>query len=73
METVIEKNNPELFQRIRNRFRGNYLVELAQRGNGNQLFYVICDSPNYEKLLWSKDDQRNEGEELIGSSICLKL
>ncbi len=70
---VIQKNNQGLFRRIRRIHSGGYLIEIARRGNGNELHYVIGNK-NYEKLLWDRDNQLNsKGEEFIGASLSIKL
>lgn len=70
---IIQKENPELFERLREKYPGACLIEIAKRGNGNQIHYVI-GSEDYEKLLWERDNQINlEDEEFIGGSISKRL
>ncbi len=58
---------------LRRKYFGTCLIEIARRGNGNQIHYVIGDK-YYEKLLWDRDNQINpEDEEFIGSSRMRRL
>lgn len=69
---AIQENNPTLFKELKVMHSGKYLVEIAQRENGNSLYYVIRDS-NYEKILWQRDNELNQDDGFIGSSICIML
>ena len=70
---IIQKENLELVERLRKEYLGSCLIEIARRGNGNQLHYVIGNK-DYEKLLWERDNQLNlEEGEFIGGSIATRL
>lgn len=60
-------------EEMKEKYKGSYLLEIAQRGNGNSISYVICNR-EYEENLWRRDNQLNqEGKEFIGSSFLERL
>ncbi|MBS3086284.1 hypothetical protein J4422_01130 [Candidatus Pacearchaeota archaeon] len=70
---VIEDTRPELVDRLREKYLGKYLIEIAKKGDGNMVYYVVGDS-RYEDALWQRDNELNcEGREVIGSSSRIKL
>ena len=69
---VIEDTKPELVEGLREKYSGKYLIEIAKRGDGNIIYYVVGDR-GYEDELWKKDNELNIGKELIGSSSRIKL
>ena len=69
---VIEDIRPEIVDRLRERYPGKYLIEIAKRGDGNRLYHVVGDS-DYEDLLWQRDNELNGEEEIMGSSSRINL
>ncbi len=58
---------------LKEKYKGNYLLEIAKRGDGNNISYIICNE-NYEEILWQRDNKLNSEERaLIGSSLAEKL
>ena len=41
---VIEDTRPELVDRLREKYLGKYLIEIAKKGDGNMVYYVVGDS-----------------------------
>jgi hypothetical protein len=72
-KSITREEYPEWMEMLRRKYFGACLIEIARRGNGNQIHYVIGDE-YYEKLLWDRDNQVNpEDEEFIGGPISKKL
>jgi hypothetical protein len=70
---AIQSEHPEIFEELKREHPGEYLVEIAKRGDGNQLYYIIGDE-HLERLLWRLDNLvSKEDEEFIGSSVSVKL
>ncbi len=62
-----------LTEKMRVQYKGREILEIAQRSNGNERSYIICNR-GYEEILWQRDNQLNkEGSEFIGSSLAERI
>ena len=43
---------------LREKYLGKYLIEIAKKGDGNMVYYVVGDS-RYEDALWQRDNELN--------------
>ena len=72
LQLYIKMKNINL-ENIKGRNPEACFIEVFERGNGNKVHHIV-GPPEYEKMLYERDDQLNsEGKEFIGSSYSTRL